>query len=151
MKTVFVGQTRLDINWQVGRLLTTLPGGYECLAEPQSDEHYRATAAELGYGDDLVSMAIDNDALHSWICWRAGQPHCPVLLGTSLKRWWPWWQQEDNVVLAIQALSRGRTVEDLAFYRREALEQYVYWARPKAPVNAVVAVAESFLTSLRGE
>lgn len=143
-------QVAVPCSWQVvdygqGRIETYFWDGSVCIGLPQSDEQYEATARELGYGNDTRLMCVHNDALHAFVCRRVGLPLCPVLYGSAHKRWWPWWNEEDNVVLAIQALLNGM---DLPVWRTKALEQYVHWARPKTTVEELLVEARDWLDSL---
>lgn len=56
-----------------------LPGGGSVPAAPHDDEHYRATAQRLGYGDDTARMCREHDALHVALCHFLGLPASPTL------------------------------------------------------------------------
>ena len=43
----------------------TLPSGEVVLGTPHDTDAYRATARQLGYGDDTLAMCRDHDPLHA--------------------------------------------------------------------------------------
>jgi hypothetical protein len=43
----------------------TLPSGEVVLGAPHDTDAYRATARQLGYGDDTLAMCRDHDPLHA--------------------------------------------------------------------------------------
>jgi hypothetical protein len=46
----------------------TLPSGEVVLGSPHDTDAYRATARQLGYGDDTLAMCRDHDPLHASLC-----------------------------------------------------------------------------------
>lgn len=49
-----------------------LPCGLVVEGRPHDTDAYRATAAVLGYGDDVLSMCQQHDALHAWLAEQFG-------------------------------------------------------------------------------
>lgn len=112
------------------------------------EESYLATARRIGYGDNVRLMAIENDALHSFVCLRAGLPFSPALWGTAHRRWWPGWEQEEACAFTLQWLLHGGNPDQ---WHLEQLAHYLRWARPKTTIDELVAQARAWLDDLRSK
>jgi hypothetical protein len=63
----------------------TLPSGDVVLGEPQDTDAYRATARQLGYGDDTLAMCRDHDPLHALLAaWLGLEVSYSLLDGAGL-------------------------------------------------------------------
>ncbi|MGD9613829.1 MAG: hypothetical protein AB7H90_01380 [Alphaproteobacteria bacterium] len=85
----------------------TLSTGEAVYGEPHDTESYRQTARDLGYGDDVLSMAKDHDPLHAWLAAALGLPDSPALRSAiGLEPASEVTAAEEQAVMAIQRFCR---------------------------------------------
>jgi hypothetical protein len=58
---------------------TQFPSGQGWGAVPSDDPSYRALAARLGYGDDILAYCLEHDFLHSFLEQEVFQRPSPIL------------------------------------------------------------------------
>lgn len=134
----------VEADYKRGYVETRFSDGTICVGshEGNDPEQYAETALRAGYGDDVQRMACENDLLHSWLSERAGMPFSPALWGTAHKRWYPFWEDEERIVFAMQCLLNNGT---LTQWHWAGVEQYLKWVRPKTTVEDLVAEARTWL------
>lgn len=103
----------------------TLPNRGEVYGEPQGTEEQAATAADLGYGADVVAMVRDHDPLHALLAdllgldWSYSMLYATGLIPPEEKYMGP---IEEAAVIALQryVCHLGLTVPEIA--RRNGYE-----------------------------
>jgi hypothetical protein len=112
-----------EIEMETSGLTTTLFGdGSFVKAWPGDSAEDRARAVSLGYAKDdaalswdhLVAMSRDHEIGHALLAHWLGLPHSPTLTGVASGRYWPHWQAEEAVVLALQRYARLAGVDLMA-------------------------------------
>lgn len=135
------------INRPEGFIQTTFWEGSQCDGSPigNDPEKYLQTARYAGYGTDVERMAIENDLLHSFLSERAGFPFSCALYGSATKRWFPWWEQEEAAVFAMQRLLNAGA---LSAHEAAALTLYAHWVRPGTDTPALADEARAWMQEL---
>jgi hypothetical protein len=84
--TLRFGAVTFMYDAKTGFGVTQFPDSAKLPAAPEDTEAYRATARELGYGDDVRRMCIEHEASHSFLAHAAGLPFSPTLYGEAVGR-----------------------------------------------------------------
>lgn len=107
----FRGGTKIVVRDRSYGTLIELADGKQIRGYPEDSDAYRSMARELAYGDDVMGMCLDHDALHAaladWIGLResyslreAAEGSSPDLRARDLAA------AEEAAVLAVQKLIR---------------------------------------------
>jgi hypothetical protein len=85
----------------------TLPGGEVVYGAPIDSNKYRATARDLGYGDDTLAMCRDHDPTHAALCEWLDVPSHALREAAGLPRDAKLALLEEAAVLAVQKFMRA--------------------------------------------
>lgn len=96
--------------------ITALHDGATIVAAPEPTDEYRARAADLGYGDDVLLMSQEHEIGHAVIAALLRLPESPTLRGVADRAYWPHWRVEEGAVLELQRMCRstGTSMMDVA-------------------------------------
>lgn len=90
-----------------GGTRVTLPGGEIVYGVPLDSDKYRATARDLGYGDDTLAMCRDHDPIHAALCEWLGVPSHALREAAGLPRDAKLALLEEAAVLAVHKFMRA--------------------------------------------
>jgi hypothetical protein len=62
-----IGECVVTVDDSARCLVTRFADGSTLFAAPEDGVDYRATARDLGYGDDTWSLCVDHELIHSWL------------------------------------------------------------------------------------
>lgn len=110
MQFVRIGSAEVELH-DDSLTVTRLHDGATVPARPQDTAEYRARAAALGYGDDVLSMSREHELTHSLLAQWLGLIESPTLRGVAAGAFWPHWQAEEAAVLGIQRFARMAGVD----------------------------------------
>lgn len=124
LTTVVFQCCRLEIEHDYLRMETVFDDGTFAPATPNYEPSDIQRAHDLGYDGDTWQMALDHEALHTWIAERMGFTHSVVLWGAAHGHLKPHGGlTEEGYVISFQVYLRTGLADDLVYGFFDCAEQ----------------------------